>query len=87
MLSTLNRKKRSASVEPVTSKLHRQFPKSSAERAARLIIAARAKLAPLTNEKLTYMQANKMYGQLGDLDGVGLLLKLASFEIFSARAY
>lgn len=76
-------RKRSASVEPDNHDSRRKFPTmtTSAERTARLIIAARAKLEPLMSEKLTYKQANKIYAKIGDLDGVGLLLKLVSFDV------
>ena len=58
---------------------------SSSERIARLI-AARSKLEPMASaafdmtNKSNRVKANKFHVELGDIDGVGLLLKIASFQ-------
>jgi hypothetical protein len=70
--------KKDAAVAP----LERPIARTGAERAARLIATARSKLEPMVasaDEGFDAVRANKKHAELGDVDGVGLLLKLASF--------
>ena len=54
---------------------------TSSERAARLIATARSKLEPMASaDQFDATKANKAHVELGDIDGVGLLLKIASFQ-------
>ena len=59
---------------------------SSSERIARLIATARSKLEPMASaafdmtSRSNRVKANKLHVELGDIDGVGLLLKIASFQ-------
>jgi hypothetical protein len=55
---------------------------TSSERIARLITTARSKLEPMASaDHFDTAKANKAHVELGDIDGVGLLLKIASFPL------
>ena len=60
----------------------RPITRARSERVAHLINTSRSKLEPLANAQ-SFASALKIHQQLGDLDGVGLLLKMASFDAAS----